>query len=86
MEVGDGDNEGKEKVQQSKSASLKELNVDGKEVVAQLEDTSKNETKDSTFKWYFLSGANVCILGLVSLLFIMAQLLASGCDYWVAFW
>lgn len=86
MEVGDNPADVDEKVTESKGAVVKELNVAGEEVVAKLEDTSKNKTNDSSFKTYFLSGANYCVLGLILMLFISSQILASGCDYWVAFW
>lgn len=69
-----------------KTLVVKELNVAGQEEVAKLEDTSKNKANDSTLKTYFLSGANYCVLGLILMLFISSQILASGCDYWVAFW
>lgn len=87
MEDGDDDdaNEGG-KVSESKPTVVKELNVAGEEKLAKLEDTSKNKTKDSTLKTYFLSGANIYVLGLVLILFISTQILASGCDYWVAYW
>lgn len=70
----------------SKTAPVKELKATGEEEVAKLEDTSKDKTKDSTFKTYFRSGANFYVLGVILLLFILSQMLASGCDYWVAFW
>lgn len=64
----------------------KSLHVDCKEEVAKLEDISKNKTGDSTFKTYFRSGANYSALIVTLTLFFLAQILASGCDYWVAFW
>ncbi|KAG4076114.1 hypothetical protein HA402_011460 [Bradysia odoriphaga] len=87
VEVGEERSEDDGKVVQPiTTAVVKELNVSGEEKVAELEDTSKNKSKDSTFKTYFLSGTNVYVLGVVFTLFIAAQLLASGCDFWVAFW
>lgn len=64
----------------------KSLHVDCKEEVAELENVSKNKTGDSTFKTYFRSGANVCALIVTLTLFFLSQILASGCDFWVAFW
>lgn len=72
--------------EQSSAAAVKELNVSEEEKVAELEDTSENKSKDSTLKTYFLSGTNAYVLGVVLTLFALAQLLASGCDFWVAFW
>lgn len=60
--------------------------VISEEEVAKLEDISKNRTRDSTFKTYSSSGANIYVLTLILTLFILSQILASGCDYWVAFW
>lgn len=64
----------------------KEGNLTVAEKVAQLEDTSKTKAGESTITTYFLSGANTIALGSIFMLFISTQLLASGCDYWVAFW
>lgn len=75
-----------EKVYESTDSVVKELNVAGDEEVAKLEDTSKRKNGDSTFKTYFRSGANFFVLGFILVLFILAQTLASGCDYWVAYW
>lgn len=86
MDGGNDRTDDDEKVNESKTAAVKELKVTGEEQVAKLEDTSKNKTKDSTFKTYFRSGANFYVLGVILLLFVSSQILASGCDYWVAFW
>lgn len=83
MDVDDNAPDDDEKV---KTLVAKELNVAGEEEIAKLEDTSKNKANDSTLKTYFLSGANYCVLALILMLFISSQILASGCDYWVAFW
>lgn len=63
-----------------------DLNVDCKEELAKLEDISKNKSRDSTFKAYLRYGANYgALAGLFTLVFF-SQILASGCDYWVAYW
>lgn len=64
----------------------KTLHTDCKDELAKLEDISKKRTRDSTFKTYFRSGANFCALTVLLLMFFVSQILASGCDYWVAFW
>lgn len=64
----------------------KSLNVDCKEEVAKLEEVSKNKSRDSTLETYFRSGANFCTLIVLLALFLFSQILASGCDFWVAFW
>ncbi|KAJ6642102.1 ATP-binding cassette subfamily C member 4 [Pseudolycoriella hygida] len=63
-----------------------QLHVDSKEEVAKLEDVSKNKNQDSAFISYFRSGANVWSLTSLFMLFLLSQVLASGCDFWVAFW
>ncbi|GFG33086.1 hypothetical protein Cfor_12110, partial [Coptotermes formosanus] len=35
---------------------------------------------------YLRSGGNCCVILTVTLLFVMAQVLASGCDYWITYW
>lgn len=35
---------------------------------------------------YLRSGGNCCVILTVTLLFVMAQALASGCDYWITYW
>jgi ATP-binding cassette subfamily C (CFTR/MRP) protein 4 len=35
---------------------------------------------------YLHSGGNCCVILSVTLLFVMAQALASGCDYWLTYW
>ncbi len=89
METGDNENDEQAVEQEElKKAPVKELHAGGEEKVAQLEETSENKSKDSTstFRTYFLSGANAFVLGSVFTLIILSQILASGCDYWVAFW
>lgn len=87
LDVGEDLSENDEKVNgQLTTTAVKELNVSEEEQVAELEDTSKNKSKDSTLKTYFLSGTNAYVLGVVLTLFALAQMLASGCDFWVAFW
>lgn len=67
-------------------ADTKKLNVDATDEVAKLEDTSKNKARDSLMKTYFRSGSNFCALTGLFTLFVLSQILASGCDFWVAFW
>lgn len=66
--------------------STKDGDATCEDEVAKLEDISKNKSRDSTFITYFRSGANHYVLTLILTLFILSQVLASGCDYWVAFW
>jgi len=35
---------------------------------------------------YLRAGGNCCVILTMMLLFIMAQALASGCDYWITYW
>lgn len=52
----------------------------------ELEATSKGKVKGSLFLQYLQSGAYSPVLLLLFLLFLTAQILASGADYFVAFW
>lgn len=50
------------------------------------EESHEQRVKGSLLKKYFKSGGHCIELFLISLFFILAQLTASGADYWVAFW
>lgn len=50
------------------------------------EESSNEMTKGSMMKRYFRSGGHPVELFLIFLLFILAQLTASGADYWASFW
>lgn len=51
-----------------------------------LEATSKGKVKGSLFLQYLQAGAHSTVLFLLFVLFLTAQILASGADYFVAFW
>lgn len=50
------------------------------------EEGSGDMSQRAPFKNYFRSGAKPCMLIFTVILFILAQLSASGADYWVSFW
>lgn len=50
------------------------------------EESARESQQTSPFKKYFLSGAKPIILIVIVILFISAQIAASGADYWVSFW
>lgn len=52
----------------------------------QFYEENAAESQRSTFFGYFLSGAKPVELALIFLLFILAQVSVSFCDYWVSFW
>lgn len=52
----------------------------------ELEASSKGKVKGSLFLQYLQSGAHSPVLLLLFCLFLTAQILASGADYFVAFW
>jgi ATP-binding cassette subfamily C (CFTR/MRP) protein 4 len=35
---------------------------------------------------YLRSGGNWCVILTTVILFILTQVLASGCDYWITYW
>lgn len=53
----------------------------------QFYDENTNEpVHGSSLRQYFRSGASFITLFILLVLFILAQLTASGADYWVSFW
>lgn len=56
------------------------------ESVQFYEENANSEQQHSSLIGYFLSGAKMLKLFIILLLFILAQLSASLCDYWVSFW
>ncbi|XP_031635712.1 multidrug resistance-associated protein 4-like [Contarinia nasturtii] len=52
----------------------------------QFYEESTTESQRSSFFSYFQSGAKPIVLFIICLLFILAQLSASGTDYFVSFW
>lgn len=70
---GDGDRNEKEK-----SKSVEQLQ--------QLEASSKGQVRGSVGVAYLKSGASLCILLVILTLFVITQVLASGADYFVAYW
>ena len=56
------------------------------EQLQQLESSSKGQVHGSVSLAYLRSGANICMLLFIFILFIITQVLASGFDYFVSFW
>lgn len=52
----------------------------------QFYEESARESEKPSFFSYFLSGAKPIELFIIFFLFILAQVSASGTDYWVSFW
>ncbi|XP_071455642.1 ATP-binding cassette sub-family C member 4-like [Hetaerina americana] len=68
----------------SRSESIEGDQDNEQQVVGEIRTTG---SVDSTvYKKYFSAGGNGCVITFVFALFILAQLLASGCDFWVTFW
>lgn len=51
-----------------------------------LEDSSKGKIKGTLLFHYLKSAQKPIMLSLILLLFVISQILASGADYWVAYW
>lgn len=51
-----------------------------------LEKSSKNQVQGNLFLQYMRAGGNAAGVGVVLLLFVVTQFLASGFDWFVAFW
>lgn len=63
-----------------------EFDPDFCEAMQCYEEGANELGQKSPFKNYFRSGAKPCMLIFTAILFILAQLTASGVDYWVSFW
>ncbi|CAH0558003.1 unnamed protein product [Brassicogethes aeneus] len=50
------------------------------------EESSKGKVEGSLFMRYMRAGSNLCLITFVFILFLMAQVFASGVDYFVSFW
>lgn len=51
-----------------------------------MEESSEGKVKGSIAIKYFRAGGNWFFVSLILILFVLAQLLASAVDYWVAVW
>ena len=51
-----------------------------------LEGTSKGTVQGSVFFKYLLFSANLFVMLIIIMLFVVAQGFASGADYWVSYW
>lgn len=56
------------------------------ETLNNFEMSSKGKVKGSLLLQYFKAGSHFGELIIILILFGLAQLIASGCDYWVSFW
>lgn len=56
------------------------------EPLQQLELSSKGKVEGSVFAMYLRSGANLFVLFVIMLSFLLTQLMGSGADYWVSYW
>lgn len=50
------------------------------------EDSSKGKIHGSIFWKYLFAGGNFCFVTIVLILYALAQVMASGVDYFVSFW
>lgn len=66
----------------STNGSIDEKNNEG----VQMEDSSIGKVKGSISINYFTAGANWFVLFLLLSAFVVAQLVASGADFWVSIW
>jgi ABC-type multidrug transport system fused ATPase/permease subunit len=51
-----------------------------------VEASSKGTLKHSVYIEYFRSGANLCVVFVIGLMFLLAQTAASITDWWMAYW
>ncbi|XP_046746878.1 ATP-binding cassette sub-family C member 4-like isoform X1 [Diprion similis] len=50
------------------------------------EEVETGQLSNQVYWSYFLAGGNICSLILIALGFVIAQVAASGTDYWVTYW
>lgn len=50
------------------------------------ESSSKGKVKGSIMFQYFFAGGNCCFVSIVLILYVLAQALASGADFFVSYW
>lgn len=60
--------------------------VDEKDNAAQMEESSKGKVKGSVVWRYSTAGANWSILILLTVLFPIVDIFATGSDYWMSVW
>lgn len=65
--------------------SIDKAEIDGQKQEFE-EQTSKGKVHGSLGLRYMLGGGNIFFVLIVILLYLLAQLAASGADYWVSFW
>jgi ABC-type multidrug transport system fused ATPase/permease subunit len=51
-----------------------------------VEASSKGKLKHSVYFEYFKSGANLCVVSVIGILFLLAQISGSVIDWWMAYW
>ncbi|XP_050553313.1 ATP-binding cassette subfamily C member 4 [Spodoptera frugiperda] len=52
----------------------------------EAEIQASGRVRGSVYKEYFMAGAPCCFVIIVCVLFVLAQLCASACDYWISRW
>jgi ABC-type multidrug transport system fused ATPase/permease subunit len=72
----------------SKSSDKTAKEKDNGEIVGpvNVEASSKGTLKHSVYIEYFRSGANMCVVLVIGIMFLLAQSAASIVDWWMAFW
>lgn len=72
----------------SKSSDKTTIEPVFEEVAAPInvEASSKGVLKKSVYYEYFSSGANMCVVFIIGLMFLIAQTAASVTDWWMAYW
>jgi ABC-type multidrug transport system fused ATPase/permease subunit len=72
----------------SKSSVEKVTGRDSDEIKLPInvEASSKGKFKHSVYIEYFRSGANLCVVFVIGILFLLAQTAASVVDWWMAYW
>ncbi|XP_046392416.1 ATP-binding cassette sub-family C member 4-like [Ischnura elegans] len=68
----------------SRSESVEAEQAEEQQMVDEIR--SKGSVGSTVYRKYFASGGNYCTITFMFSLFLLSQLVSSGCDYWVTFW
>ncbi|KDR20353.1 putative multidrug resistance-associated protein [Zootermopsis nevadensis] len=70
----------------SSDKPVKEKEPEQTVVHTNLEASSKGTSKESVYIEYFRSGANLCVVFFIGVMFLLAQTVGSITDWWMAYW
>ncbi|PNF20422.1 Multidrug resistance-associated protein 4 [Cryptotermes secundus] len=70
----------------SSNKTVREKDNEETEAPVNVEASTKGTLKHSVYIEYFRSGANMCVVSVIGVMFLLAQTAASAVDWWMAYW